>query len=285
MKPASGPRGRANIDAGGLSWFENREFGWNVESMNISGIAAIITGGGSGIGAATARRLAALGAKVTVLDVNQANADSVAREIGGLAIACDVTDAASVEAAISAARNAHGAARLAVNCAGVATAGRILGRDGPHDLGLFRRVIEINLIGSFNILRLAAADMATLEPMADGERGLIVNTASVAAYEGQIGQAAYAASKAGIVGLTLPAARELSKFGIRVVTMAPGLIETPLFANLSPDAVESLVASTLFPHRLGKPEELAQLIQHIAENVLINGETIRIDGAIRMAPR
>jgi NAD(P)-dependent dehydrogenase (short-subunit alcohol dehydrogenase family) len=253
--------------------------------MKISGIAAVITGGGSGIGAAIARNLAAQGAKVAVLDVNTANAEAVALELGGLALTGDVTSADSVAAALAAAKAAHGAARLVVNCAGIATAGRILGRDGPHDLGLFRRVIEINLIGSFNVLRLAAADMVGLEPLEDGERGLIVNTASVAAYEGQIGQAAYSASKGGIVGLTLPAARELSKFGIRVVTMAPGLIETPLFANLSPEAVESLVASTLFPHRLGKPEELAKLVQHIAENVLINGETIRIDGAIRLAPK
>jgi NAD(P)-dependent dehydrogenase (short-subunit alcohol dehydrogenase family) len=253
--------------------------------MKVSDIAAIVTGGGSGIGAATARHLASLGAKIAVLDINQDNAGAIAREIGGIACACDVTDAASVEAALAAATAAHGPARLAVNCAGIATASRVLGREGPHDLALFRRVVEINLIGSFNVLRLAAQAMSTLEPMADGERGLIVNTASVAAYEGQIGQAAYSASKGGIVGMTLPAARELAKFGIRVVTMAPGLIETPLFANLSPEAVESLVASTLFPHRLGKPEELARLIQHIAENVLINGETIRIDGAIRLAPK
>jgi NAD(P)-dependent dehydrogenase (short-subunit alcohol dehydrogenase family) len=253
--------------------------------MKISDIAAVVTGGGSGIGAATARNLAAQGAKVACLDVNQANVESVAKEIGGLGLVCDVTDAASVEAALAKAAEAHGPARLVVNCAGIATASRILGRDGPHGLALFRRVIEINLIGSFNVLRLAAARMSTLEPMAEGERGLIVNTASVAAYEGQIGQAAYSASKGGIVGMTLPAARELAKFGIRVVTMAPGLIETPLFAGLSPEAVESLVASTLFPHRLGKPEELARLVQHIAENILINGEVIRIDGAIRLAPK
>jgi NAD(P)-dependent dehydrogenase (short-subunit alcohol dehydrogenase family) len=253
--------------------------------MKISGIAAVVTGGGSGIGAATARHLAALGAKVTVLDVNQANAEAVAKEIGGLAQLCDVTDAESATKALAAAKDKHGAARLVVNCAGIATGSRVLGREGPHDLGLFRRVIEINLIGSFNILRLAAADMQGLEEMEEGERGCIINTASVAAYEGQIGQAAYSASKGGIVGLTLPAARELAKFGIRVVTMAPGLIETPLFANLDASAVQSLVASTLFPHRLGKPEELAKLIQHIAENVLINGETIRIDGAIRLAPK
>jgi NAD(P)-dependent dehydrogenase (short-subunit alcohol dehydrogenase family) len=253
--------------------------------MKISGIAAVVTGGGSGIGAATARHLASLGAKVTCLDVNQANVESVAKEIGGLGLVCDVTDAASVQAALAKATETHGSARLVVNCAGIATASRILTRDGPHDLGLFRRVIEINLIGSFNVLRLAAAEMSTLDPMEEGERGLIVNTASVAAFEGQIGQAAYSASKGGIAALTLPAARELAKFGIRVVTMAPGLIETPLFANLSPEAVESLIASTLFPHRLGKPEELAKLIQHIAENVLLNGEVIRIDGAIRLAPK
>lgn len=253
--------------------------------MKISGIAVIVTGGGSGIGAAIGRRLAAEGAKVALLDVNQANCEAVAKEIGGLALACDVTDAASAQAALEAAKARHGAARLLVNCAGIANASRILGRDGPHDLSLFRKVIEVNLIGTFNMLRLAAADMAALEPLADDERGLIVNTASVAAYEGQIGQAAYSASKGGVVGLTLPAAREFAKLGIRVVTIAPGLIETPLFAKLSPEAVESLVASTLFPHRLGKPEELAALVQHIAENVLINGETIRADGAIRLAPR
>jgi NAD(P)-dependent dehydrogenase (short-subunit alcohol dehydrogenase family) len=253
--------------------------------MKISGIAAVVTGGGSGIGAATARNLAAQGAKVTVLDVNQANAEAVAKEIGGLALVCDVTNADSVQAALAAAAEKHGVARLVVNCAGIATGSRILGREGPHDLGLFKRVIEINLIGSFNVLRLAAAAMSTLPELEDGERGCIINTASVAAYEGQIGQAAYSASKGGIVGLTLPAARELAKFGIRVVTMAPGLIETPLFANLDAGAVESLVASTLFPHRLGKPEELAKLVQHIAENVLLNGEVIRIDGAIRLAPK
>jgi len=253
--------------------------------MKISGIAAVVTGGGSGIGAATARNLAAQGAKVTVLDVNQANAEAVAKEIGGLAQLCDVTDAESVQNALAAATEKHGVARLVVNCAGIATGSRILGRTGPHDLALFKRVIEINLVGSFNVLRLAADAMTSLPELEDGERGCIVNTASVAAYEGQIGQAAYSASKGGIVGLTLPAARELSKFGIRVVTMAPGLIETPLFANLDAGAVESLVASTLFPHRLGKPEELAKLVQHIAENVLINGEVIRIDGAIRLSPK
>jgi len=253
--------------------------------MKISGIAAIVTGGGSGIGAATARRLASLGAKVGVLDVNEANAAAVAKEISGIALACDVTDAASAEKAMATAKERHGAARLVVNCAGIATGSRIVGRDGPQDLGAFRKVIEINLIGTFNILRLAAAQMTALDPLEDGERGVIVNTASVAAYDGQIGQAAYAASKGGIVSLTLPAARELARFGIRVVAIAPGLIETPLFAGLNADAVQSLIASTLFPHRLGKPEELAQLVQHITENVLINGETIRIDGAIRLAAK
>jgi NAD(P)-dependent dehydrogenase (short-subunit alcohol dehydrogenase family) len=253
--------------------------------MKISGIAAVVTGGGSGIGAETARLLASLGAKVALLDVNAANCDSVAREIDGLALACDVTDAASVADVLKTAKAKHGAARLVVNCAGIANAARVLGRDGPHDLGLFRKVIEVNLIGSFNMLRLAAADMAELEPMDEGERGLIVNTASVAAYEGQIGQAAYAASKGGVVSMTLPIARELARVGIRVVTIAPGLVETPMFAGLSPDSVKALIDSTLFPHRLGKPGEMAALVRHIAENVLINGETIRIDGAIRLAPK
>src|SRR6202012_5561832 len=208
--------------------------------MKISGIAAIVTGGGSGIGAATARNLAAQGAKVTVLDVNQANAEAVAKEIGGLAQVCDVTNAESVQATLNAAAEKHGGAGLVVNCAGIATESRILGREGPHDLGLFKRVIEINLIGTFNVIRLAAQAMTTLPELEDGERGCIVNTASVAAYEGQIGQAAYSASKGGIAALTLPAARELSKFGIRVVTIAPGIFWTPMMAGMSEEVQKSL---------------------------------------------
>jgi NAD(P)-dependent dehydrogenase (short-subunit alcohol dehydrogenase family) len=250
--------------------------------MKISGIAAIVTGGASGMGAATARHLASLGAKVALLDINAANCEAVAKEIGGSAFACDITDAASAETALKDAKTRHGAARLVVNCAGIAPGAKIVGRNGPHDLALFRKVIEVNLIGTFNILRLAAADMAQLDPMDDGERGVIVNTASIAGYEGQIGQAAYASSKGGIIGLTLPAARELAASGIRVMTIAPGLIETPLFAGLAPAAVEALTAATLFPKRLGKAQEFAQLVQTIAENVMLNGSTIRLDGSVHL---
>lgn len=250
--------------------------------MIISGIAAVVTGGASGLGAATARLLAKNGAKVALLDINAASCEQVAKEIGGIALACDITNAASAEAALKDAKAKHGAARLVVNCAGIAPAAKVVGKKGPHDLDLFRKVIEVNLIGTFNILRLAAADMAELSPMEDNERGLIVNTASIAGYEGQIGQAAYSASKGGVIGLTLPAARELAATGIRVVTIAPGLVETPMFNNLAPQAVEALVAGTVFPQRLGKPDEYARLVQHIAENVLLNGGTIRMDGAIRL---
>lgn len=250
--------------------------------MKISGIAAVVTGGASGMGAATARHLASLGAKVALLDINAENCAAVASEIGGAALTCDITDPASTEAALQDAKARHGAARLVVNCAGIAPGARIVGRNGPHDLALFRKVIEVNLIGTFNVLRLTAADMATLAPLDDGERGVIVNTASIAGYEGQIGQAAYAASKGGIIGLTLPAAREFAAVGVRVVTIAPGLIETPLFAGLAPAAVEALTASTLFPKRLGRPEEFAHLVQTIAENPMLNGSTIRLDGAVHL---
>lgn len=250
--------------------------------MKISGIAAVVTGGASGMGAATARHLASLGAKVALLDVNAASCEAVAKEIGGAAFACDITDAASTETALKDAKARHGAARLVVNCAGIAPAAKIVGKNGPHDLALFRKVIEVNLIGTFNVLRLAAADMGQLEPMEEGERGAIVNTASIAGFEGQIGQAAYAASKGGIIGLTLPAAREFAATGIRVVTIAPGLIETPLFAGLPPAAVEALTATTLFPKRLGKAQEFARLVQTIAENLMLNGSTIRLDGAVHL---
>jgi NAD(P)-dependent dehydrogenase (short-subunit alcohol dehydrogenase family) len=253
--------------------------------MEIAGHAAIVSGGASGLGRATAAALAAAGARVALLDVNEGAATAAAQEIGGLAIGCDVTDAAAVEAAVAAARERHGPARIAVNCAGVGTAGRIVGRDGPLPLEAFRRVIEINLIGSFNLLRVAAAEMVTLDPLADGERGIIVSTASVAAYEGQIGQAAYSASKGGIVSLTLPAARELARYGVRVVAIAPGIFETPMVQGLPPNVQASLAASIPFPNRLGRPAEYAALVLHLCRNAMINGEVIRLDGALRMAPR
>ncbi len=253
--------------------------------MEIEGQAAIVSGGGSGLGRATAEALAAGGARVAILDVNEAAATEAAREIGGFAIRCDVTDAASVEAAVAAARQRHGPARIAVNCAGVGTAGRIVGRDGPLPLDAFRRVIEVNLIGSFNLMRVAAADMTTLDPLADGERGIIVSTASVAAYDGQIGQAAYSASKGGVVSLTLPAARELARYGVRVVAIAPGIFETPMLQGLPRNVQESLAASVPFPSRLGRPAEYAALVLHLCQNRMINGEVIRLDGALRMAPR
>lgn len=253
--------------------------------MRVDGQAAIVTGGASGLGAATAQRLAIAGCRVAVLDINQAAADAHARHIGGVGIACDVADAASAEAAVAQAREAHGPARLLVNCAGVGTAGRIVGRDGPLQLSAFERVIRINLIGSFNLLRLAAAAMTALEPLEDGERGVIVNTASIAAYEGQVGQAAYAASKAGVVGMTLPAARELARFGVRVVTIAPGLFHTPMVEALPEDVQRSLGDSIPYPQRLGRPDEYAALVEHIVANRFLNGETIRLDGALRMAPR
>ncbi len=253
--------------------------------MQVKGHAAIVTGGGSGLGAATARALAGAGAKVAVLDINEAAAKAVAAEIGGLAIACNVADAASAEQAVAAARAAHGAARILINCAGIGPAARIVGRDGPMPLDAFRQVIEINLIGSFNLMRLAAADMIALAPLADGERGVVISTASVAAYEGQIGQAAYSASKGGIVALTMPAAREFARSGIRVNTIAPGLFATPLLLGMPQPVQDSLAASVPFPSRFGTPQEYAKLALHIIDNAMLNGETIRLDGALRMAPK
>ncbi|MBX7200653.1 MAG: SDR family NAD(P)-dependent oxidoreductase [Rhodospirillaceae bacterium] len=250
--------------------------------MKISGIAAVVTGGASGLGAATARALAANGAKVALIDMNAEGCAKVAAEIKGLALACDITDAASTENALKQASDAHGPARLVVNCAGIAPAAKVVGKNGAHDLALFRKVIEVNLIGTFNVLRLAAAAMAALDPLDEGERGVIVNTASIAGFEGQMGQVAYAASKGGVIGLTLPAARDLARNGVRVVTIAPGLVETPLFAGLDPKAVESLVANTVYPTRLGKPEEYAKMVLQIAENLLLNGSVIRLDGAVRL---
>ena len=253
--------------------------------MNLNGQAAVVTGGGSGLGEATAVALAAAGAKVAVFDLNEDAARGVAERIGGIAVPCDVADEHQATAALAAAAQAHGPARVLVNCAGVATPGRIVGKDGPLPLAAFERVIRVNLIGTFNMMRLAAAAMTPLDPMEDGERGVIVNTASVAAFDGQIGQPAYAASKSGVVGLTLPAARELARFGIRVMTIAPGLFGTPMLFGLPKEAQASLGASVPFPARLGEAHEYAALVLHIMANRMLNGETIRLDGALRMAPK
>ena len=254
--------------------------------MNIQGQAALVTGGGSGLGAATARELARRGAKVALLDINQRGAETVAAEIGGLALRCDVADEASVQQAIADAAARHGPARILMNIAGIGSARRLVGKDGsPMPLADFKRVIEINLIGTFNAIRLAAAKMLKLEPLEDGERGVITCTASIAAYDGQIGQAAYSASKGGVVALTLPLARDLAQFGVRVVTVAPGLFQTPLLKELPEAAQQSLAASIPFPRRLGRPQEFASLMAEIVGNAFINGEVIRLDGALRMAPR
>ena len=247
--------------------------------------AAIVTGGGSGLGAATARRLAAEGAKVALLDVNLEQAEKVAAEIGGIAIACDVSSADAAEAAIAKAADAHGDARILVNCAGIAPASRVVGREAPHDLDLFRKVIEVNLVGSFNMLRLVADRAAKLDPLEDGERAIIVSTASVAAFDGQIGQAAYSASKGGVHAMALPIARELARFGIRINTIAPGIFGTPMVKAMPQEVQDSLAASIPFPSRLGAPEEYASLVMHMVENVMLNGETVRLDGAIRMASK
>ncbi len=253
--------------------------------MLLRGQAAVVTGGGSGLGAATAALLARAGCRVAVLDINRDAAAASAARFGGLGVACDVADAASAEAALAEARAAHGVERVLVNCAGIGTAGRIVGRDGPLALAAFERVISVNLIGSFNMLRLSAAAMSALEPLEEGERGVIVNTASIAAFDGQVGQAAYAASKSGVVGMTLPAARELARAGVRVMTIAPGLFHTPMVAQLPPEVQQSLAASVPYPPRLGLPDEFAALVEHIATNRFLNGEVIRLDGALRMAPR
>lgn len=254
--------------------------------MDIKGMAAIVTGGASGMGAETARYLALQGARVALLDQNYHAANKVAQEINGLAFECNVTDAASVSTAIQAAFEIHGAARICINCAGIAPAKRIVGREGPMDLHDFEKVIQVNLIGTFNVLRLAAANMMTLEPIGDSnERGVIINTASVAAFEGQIGQAAYSASKGGVVSLTLPAAREFASFGIRVNAIAPGLIATPMLLGMPEEVQKSLAESVPFPKRFGKPSEFARLAAHIIENAMINGEVIRLDGALRMVSK
>jgi NAD(P)-dependent dehydrogenase (short-subunit alcohol dehydrogenase family) len=255
--------------------------------MQIQDQVAIVTGGGSGLGEAVARTLAAQGARVAVLDVNAAGAQRVAGDIAGLACRCDITDTASVNAALDAVEAHFGsAARIVMNIAGVGTAKRVIQRDGsPAPLEDFERVVKINLIGTYNVIRLAVARIAKLPELEDGERGVVVNTASVAAFDGQVGQEAYSASKGGVVGMTLPLARDLAQFGIRVCTVAPGLFATPLMNEL-PEAVQhSLAASIPFPKRLGKPEEFAALAAHIVSNTHLNGEVIRLDGALRLAPR
>ena len=254
--------------------------------MNIQHQSALVTGGASGLGAATARELARRGARVAVLDRNAEGAKALAAEIGGIGVGCDITSTDSVTQALAAARAAHGSARILMNIAGIGTAKRILGKDGsPAPLEDFQRVVDVNLVGTYNVTRLAVAEMVKLDPLTDGERGVVVCTASVAAYDGQIGQEAYAASKGGLVSLTLPLARDLAQFGVRVCTIAPGLFLTPLMAELPQQVQESLAASIPFPKRLGKPEEFAQLALCIVENLSLNGEVIRLDGGLRMAPR
>jgi NAD(P)-dependent dehydrogenase (short-subunit alcohol dehydrogenase family) len=253
--------------------------------MHPSGYAALVTGGGSGLGRATAAKLAALGAKVAILDINVEAANEVAAKIGGIAIACDVADADETAAAIVQARDRFGPARILINCAGIAPARRVVGRDGPMPLEDFVRVINVNLVGTFNAIRLAAHAMSTLDPLEDGERGVIVSTASVAAYDGQIGQAAYSASKGGVVSMMLPIARELSQFGVRLCAIAPGIFNTPMVSGMSEEVQQSLAASIPFPKALGRPEQYADLALHIIENRYLNGEVIRLDGGVRLAPR
>ena len=254
--------------------------------MQIQGQAALVTGGASGLGAEVARQLAQAGARVAILDINPGAAQALADEIGGHAAPCDITDTDSVQQALASARAAHGPARVLINCAGIGGARRLVGKDGSAmPLEDFSRVIQVNLIGTFNVIRLAAAEMTVQAPLEDGERGVIVATASVAAYDGQIGQAAYAASKGGITSLTLPLARDLAQFGVRVMTIAPGLFMTPLLFQLPEEVQQSLAASIPFPKRLGKAEEFAQLALHIIGNLSLNGEVIRLDGALRLPPR
>ena len=255
--------------------------------MNIKGKGVIVTGGASGLGEATVRKLHSQGARVTIADVNSDAGKALEADLGQGAcfMETDVRQETSVQQTIDGTIQQHGGLHILVNCAGILIAEKVLGKERPHDLGRFADVIQVNLIGTFNALRLAAAAMAGNPPGQEGERGLVVNTASVAALEGQIGQAAYSASKGGVIGLTLPAARELARHGIRVVTIAPGTFDTPLLSGLPEKARASLAEQVPFPSRLGHPEEFASLVQHIAENVMLNGETIRLDGALRMGPR
>jgi NAD(P)-dependent dehydrogenase (short-subunit alcohol dehydrogenase family) len=253
--------------------------------MKIEGSSAIVVGGASGLGEATARRLHAQGAAVTVADVNAETGAALASELGVEFVACDVREEAQVQAAVEKARQADGGLRIAVCCAGTGWAQKVAGSKGPHPLLPFEIIISINLIGTFNVLRVAAAAMVANDPLEDGERGVCVNTASIAAWDGQVGQIAYSASKGGVVAMTLPAARDLAQYGIRVNTIAPGLFDTQLLAALPEDARQKLGAGVPYPQRLGRPAEYAQLACEIIENRMLNGETIRLDGALRMPPR
>jgi 3-hydroxyacyl-CoA dehydrogenase / 3-hydroxy-2-methylbutyryl-CoA dehydrogenase len=260
---------------------------WDEAWMKLTDAVAIITGGGSGLGAATARELAGCGAKIAILDLPSSVGAKVAEEFGanGIFVPADVASGSEAESAVARAAERFGAIHIAVNCAGIGRAQRTVGKEGPHSLDLFNKVIQINLVGTFNVIRLAAVQMARNQPNSEGERGVIVNTASIAAFDGQIGQAAYSASKGGVVSLTLPVARDLSSLGIRVCTIAPGIFETPMLGQLPDPARKALEASIPFPSRLGRPSEYAALARHIVENSMLNGETIRLDGALRMAPR
>jgi len=262
-----------------LKWFKGGYI------MDIKGSAAIVTGGASGLGRATAERLIAQGAKVTILDVNQQVGESVAKELNCDFLATDVTNAMAVQNVLEQAQAKNGVARILVNCAGIAPPGKVLSKDGtPAPLENFSKIVTINLIGSYNMLSKFAALLAQADPVGE-ERGVIINTASIAAFEGQIGQAAYGASKAGVVGMMLPVARELARYGIRVMTIAPGIFWTPMLASLPQEVRDSLGKQVPFPSRLGKPEEYAMLVQTIIENPMLNGEVIRLDGAVRMAPK
>jgi NAD(P)-dependent dehydrogenase (short-subunit alcohol dehydrogenase family) len=255
--------------------------------MKIAGSTFFVTGGGSGLGAACVRRFSGLGGNVLIADVQEEAGQKLAAELGPRVrfARTDVTDAASVESALTAARQAFGGVNVVINCAGIIGVGRVVGKEGPYDLASFSRTIQVNLIGTFNVIRLAAAVMAQNAPDAEQERGVIINTASVAAFEGQVGQAAYSASKGGVVSMTLPIARELARFGIRVVTIAPGVFETAMMAGMSQPAQEALAAAVPFPPRLGRASEFADLAGHVVENTMLNGTTIRLDGALRLSPK
>jgi NAD(P)-dependent dehydrogenase (short-subunit alcohol dehydrogenase family) len=251
-----------------------------------STVSALVTGAGSGMGAAAARALAAAGAKVTLVDIHLDAAKTLAAEIGGIACAADITNEASMQAAFAEAAKAHGPVRVVIHCAGILIAKRILGKDGPAGLDHFAKIMQVNLLGTFNVLRLASATMSPLDPVTkSGERGVIINVASIAAFEGQIGQAAYAASKGGVVAMTLPAARELARFGIRVMAVAPGAVSTPMIGEISQEAQDSIAATIPFPARFAQPEEFASLALHIIENEMLNGSIIRLDGAARLAAK